>query len=138
MLTHITSHFRAKHGLHGMRAIVNESLMRTGHAPIDWAAEARRHTPAPMADRARYARDTLARLEGQTRKPAPTRQAPTMEDNWREAGRRLTGAKWRQWDRINQRLGDGFVAMMLDRTDKAFIRACMLDGGQSLLDAERR
>jgi len=71
-------------------------------------------------------------------RPVQASRQPTAAENWRSAGLCLTGANWHQWNRCNQRLGDGFAAMMLSREDRAFVRACMLDGGQSLLDAERR
>jgi len=89
-----------------------------------------------MAERLRWARETREGTSGVGR--PITHPAPTLEENWRSACRRLSGANWHQWNRCNQRLGDGFAAMMLIREDRAFVRICMLDGGQSLLDAERR
>ena len=99
------------------------------------AAYARRRT-VPHAERVAVARELEARLDG-VRVAAPAPNASSLMDNWRAAGRRLTGANWRTWNRIDQRL-DGWGAMMLSREDKAFVRGCMADGGEHLVDPDRR
>jgi len=83
-------------------------------------------------------RESSAARQARPVRPVQASRQPTAAENWQRAGAVLAGASWREWDPCNARLGDGFTAGLVSREDRAFVRRCMVDGGQSLVDAERR